>query len=147
MFLCSHATALFQGREYSRFVNEEPRWQIISYVNYGQGGDVKKEQWVGVGLPHSFKQVGEAPCLWKLNRNSLNKHLVEDLVTYDFTLHSRVRDDTPWFWRCLGTAFGHFHLGSNILWSRLLARVCEVAQTLLAFSVGPPLKFCESNNN
>ena len=34
-------------------------------------------------------------------------------VTNDFTLHLRVRDHTTWFWRCLGTVFGHFLLGSH----------------------------------
>ena len=35
-------------------------------------------------------------------------------VTYDFTLHSRVRYHTSWCWRCIGTtAFGHFLLGSH----------------------------------
>ena len=29
-----------------------------------------------------------------------------------FTLHLRVRDRTTWFWRHVGTAFGHFLLGS-----------------------------------
>jgi hypothetical protein len=33
--------------------------------------------------------------------------------TYDFTLHLRVPDHTTWLWRCLGTAFGHFLLGSH----------------------------------
>ena len=30
-----------------------------------------------------------------------------------FTLHLRVHDHTTWFWRCLGTAFGHFLLDSQ----------------------------------
>ena len=34
-------------------------------------------------------------------------------VTYDFTLHLRVRDHATWFWRCLGTAFGHSLLDSH----------------------------------
>jgi hypothetical protein len=34
-------------------------------------------------------------------------------VTFDFTLHLRVRDHTIRFWRCLGTTFGHFLLGSH----------------------------------
>ena len=34
-------------------------------------------------------------------------------VTYDFTLHSRVRDHTTWSRRCLETAFEHFLLGSH----------------------------------
>ena len=42
----------------------------------------------------------------------MKKHLVEGPVTYDFTLHLRVRDYTPCFWRCVGTAaFGHFSFG------------------------------------
>ena len=39
--------------------------------------------------------------------------MVEGPVTYDFTLHLRVHDRTTWFWRCLGTVFGHFLLGSH----------------------------------
>ena len=35
----------------------------------------------------------------------------------------RGRDHTTWFWKCLGTAFGHFLLALTISWSRLLARV------------------------
>ena len=42
-----------------------------------------------------------------MNRNSLQYHLVEGLVTYDFTLHSRVRDHTTWFWRCVRMAIEH----------------------------------------
>jgi hypothetical protein len=34
-------------------------------------------------------------------------------ITYDFTLHSKIRDRTTWFWRCVGTTFGHFLLGSH----------------------------------
>ena len=48
-----------------------------------------------------------------INWNSLKWHLVEGLVTYDFTLHLRVCDHTTWFWGCLGTTFGHFLLGSH----------------------------------
>ena len=47
-----------------------------------------------------------------MNKNSLKYHLVEGPVTYDFTLHLRV-DDHSYIWRCLGTAFGHFLLGSQ----------------------------------
>ena len=49
----------------------------------------------------------------RTNKNSLKYHLVEGPVTYDFTLHLRVCDHTTWFWRCVGTAFGHFLLGSH----------------------------------
>ena len=38
---------------------------------------------------------------------------MEGPVTYNFTLHLRVCDHTTWFWRCLGTTFGHFLLGSH----------------------------------
>jgi hypothetical protein len=53
-----------------------------------------------------------------------NSIWLRDLVTCDFTLHSRVCDHTTWFWRCVGTAFGHFFFWAfTISWSRLLARV------------------------
>ena len=48
-----------------------------------------------------------------MNRNSLNKHLVEGPVTHDFTPHSRLCDHTTWFWRCPRTAFAHFLVGSH----------------------------------
>ena len=35
------------------------------------------------------------------------------MVTYDFTLHLRVRDHTSWLWRCLRKAFGHILLRSH----------------------------------
>ena len=38
---------------------------------------------------------------------------LKDPFTYDFTLHLRPRGHTRWFWRCVGTAFGHFLLGSH----------------------------------
>ena len=44
-------------------------------------------------------------------------------VTYDFTLHLRALDRTPWFWKCLGTALAHFFWALTVAWSRLLARV------------------------
>jgi hypothetical protein len=43
--------------------------------------------------------------------------------SYDFTLHLRVHDHNTWFWRCLGTAFGHFLLGSQKFRSRFMVRV------------------------
>ena len=43
---------------------------------------------------------------------------------YIFTLHLRVRNHATWFWRWLGTAFGHlFFWALTISWSHLLARV------------------------
>ena len=48
-----------------------------------------------------------------MNKNSSKEHLVEDPVTYDFTLYLRIRDHTTWVWRYVETAFGHFLLGSH----------------------------------
>ena len=45
-----------------------------------------------------------------MNGNSLNQHLVEGPV---FTLDLRIRDHTTRFCRCLGTACGHFLMGSH----------------------------------
>ena len=53
-------------------------------------------------------------CIWThMHISSLKLHLVEGPITHDFTLHLRIRDHTTWFWRCVGTAFGHFLLGSH----------------------------------
>jgi hypothetical protein len=46
----------------------------------------------------------------RMNRDSLEYHLVEGMVTYDFTLHLRICDHTTWFWRCVRTASAHFLL-------------------------------------
>jgi hypothetical protein len=37
------------------------------------------------------------------------------VLSYHFTRHLRIRDHTTWFWRYVGTAFGHFLLGSHNL--------------------------------
>ena len=50
-------------------------------------------------------------------------NMIEDLVTYDFTLHLRACDHTPWFWKCLETTFGHFFWALIVSWSRVLTRV------------------------
>ena len=42
------------------------------------------------------------------------------MVTYDFTLHLRIRNHTAWFSRCVGTTFGHFLLGSHNFMVRAL---------------------------
>ena len=46
-------------------------------------------------------------------RNPMKLHSVEGTLTYDFTLHLRVRVHTTLFWRCVGMAFGHFLFGSH----------------------------------
>ena len=48
-----------------------------------------------------------------MNRNSLKYHLVEGPVTYDFTLHLRIHDQTTRFWRCVEMAFGQSRLDSH----------------------------------
>jgi hypothetical protein len=67
--------------------------------------------------------------VWGLTwiENSLNRHLVEGLVTYDFILHLRVRDHTTWLWRCVGTALGHFSFGLSQFHGHDSWLVCEVA--------------------
>ena len=47
-----------------------------------------------------------------------------------------VRDHTAWFWRCVGTAFGHLFLWTlTISWSRLLARVWSSPRWILLGSL------------
>ena len=59
-----------------------------------------------------------------MNRNSIKLHLVEGPVTYDFTIHLRVRDHTPYdFGGVLGWPLHTFFWALTISWSRLLARV------------------------
>ena len=48
-----------------------------------------------------------------LNKNSSNQHLVEGLITYDFTLPLRAGDHTTWFWTCLGDGLWTLLLGSH----------------------------------
>ena len=65
--------------------NAHHRWFILFHHVWGS-------TWIGIH--------------WK-------QHLVEGSVTYDFTLHLKTYDHTTWFWRCVGTAFGQFLLGSH----------------------------------
>ena len=50
-----------------------------------------------------------------MDRNSLNQHLVEDLDTYDFTLHD--------FGGVLGRPLDTFYWALTILWSWFLVCV------------------------
>jgi hypothetical protein len=50
-----------------------------------------------------------------MNKNSLKQHLVENPVTYDFTLHDG--------WRCVGDSLWAL----AISWSRLLSSCVKVA--------------------
>jgi hypothetical protein len=61
----------------------------------------------------------------RMDRNSWKKHLVENPVTYGFTLHLRVRDHTTWFWRYVGDdgLWTLLFWAPTISWSRLLACV------------------------
>ena len=63
-----------------------------------------------------------------MNKNSFKWHLVEGPVTRDFALHLRARAHTPWFWKCIGMAFGHFFWALTISRPRLLAHVCSGPQ-------------------
>jgi hypothetical protein len=42
-----------------------------------------------------------------------NSSWLKTPITHDFTMHLRVCDHTTRFWRCVGTAFGHFLFGSH----------------------------------
>jgi hypothetical protein len=52
----------------------------------------------------------EDPHEYKNHQNSI---WLKDPVTYDFTLHLRVRDHNTWLWRCVGMTLGHFLLGPH----------------------------------
>ena len=59
-----------------------------------------------------------------MNRNSLKKHLGENPLTYDFTLHSRLHDHTLHdVGGVLGQPLDTLFWALTISWSRLLARV------------------------
>jgi hypothetical protein len=62
-----------------------------------------------------------------MKRNLLKEHLVEVMVTYDFTPHLKVRDHTTWFWRCLGTGLCTLSFGLSQFHSHGSWLVCEVA--------------------
>ena len=55
--------------------------------------------------------------------NSLKWHLVEDLVTSDFTLHLSICDHIHEFGSVLGRPLDIFFWAHTISWSRLFARV------------------------
>jgi hypothetical protein len=94
-----------------------------------------KNHLLGVGLPQS-RRPWHSECSQPLvcsilscvrtcvNRFSLKWHLVEGPVTYDFTLHSRARDQHYMIVEvCLGRPSDTFFWDLTISWSRLLARV------------------------
>ena len=58
-----------------------------------------------------------------MNRDSLKQHLVEGLVTYDFTLHLGFVTTLHDFGGVLGRPLNTFFWALTISWSRLLARV------------------------
>ena len=51
------------------------------------------------------------PALIEIHRNSTWLRTRSHMTSR--TLHLRVHDHTTWLWRCLGTAFAHFPLGSH----------------------------------
>ena len=63
--------------------------------------------------------------------------MVEGTVTRnDFTIHSRVRDHTTLIWRCVGTAFGHFLLGSHNLMVTALGSCVKWPLALMQTDLG-----------
>ena len=114
----------------SIYVNARWMWSLHGFLS-----DIKLIVFHGhLDYFHHFLEVGltqnrETTALWTFTivdysiilcvKTHMNKKFievafrVEDLVTYDFTLHLRIHDHTTWFWRCVGTAFGHFLLSSH----------------------------------
>jgi hypothetical protein len=64
-----------------------------------------------------------------LDKNSFKSHLIEGLITYDFTLLLKVRDTLHGFGGGLGTAFGHFPFGLSQFHAHGSWLVCEVTLT------------------
>jgi hypothetical protein len=72
-----------------------------------------------VGLFHFHRVRGP-----RMNRNSWKWHLVENPVTYDFTLDLRICDHTTWvFAGVFGRLLDTFFWALTISWSRLLPHV------------------------
>ena len=99
-----------------------PTWHQMDHVTWSLGLSYSQKPSLG-GKPNTKPGDHGTPdplfysiISWvrtHVNRNSLKQHLVEGLVTYGITLHSRVCDHTSWFWRCIGTAFAHSLMGSH----------------------------------
>ena len=103
-----------------------PTWHPMDHVSRSLGL-FSKNHLFEVGLTQNHWETMASDCSWVIimiysilscmrtcmKKKSLKRHLVEASITCDFTLHSRVCDHTTWFWRCVGTAFGHFLLGSH----------------------------------
>ena len=62
-----------------------------------------------------------------MNRNSLKEQLVEGLITYDFTVHLRVRDHTTCFWRVCWDGLWTLSFGLSQCHGHDSWLVCEVA--------------------
>jgi hypothetical protein len=76
----------------------------------------------------------------RMNRNSLKKHSVEGLVTYDFTLHLGFVITLHVVGSALGWSWDTFIWAFTISWSRLLARVWSGPKaTLVICTIGLPV--------
>ena len=86
----------------------------LPYILFMLANKVKSDPIAGDhGTPNAHNHWFYSILSWLGTRTI--RHSIEGPVTYDFTTHLRVRDHTTWFWfwRCVGTAFGHFLLGSQ----------------------------------
>jgi hypothetical protein len=61
---------------------------------------------------------------------------------YDFTLHLRAHDHTTWFWRYVGTAFGHFLLGSHSYMVTTLGSCVKWALVFMSTTLWPCSNSC-----
>jgi hypothetical protein len=107
-----------------------PTWHRMDHVSWWLGLFCKNhllETYHRTGWPQHSKRSHRWFILFHHVWIEIHSNIIlfwAQLVTYNFTLHLRVGDHTTWFWRCVGTAFGHlFFLALTISWSRLLARV------------------------
>jgi hypothetical protein len=133
-----------------------PTWHLVDYVSWPLGlfqnpplggrpntkledhGNLNTQNRWFVPLYHMW-----GPTWIKLHWNSI---WLRAWSHYDFTLHLRVHDQTTWFWRCVGMAFGHFLLGCHNLMVTALSLVCEVALTMWLPCIYSNILICKPHN-
>ena len=98
-------------------------WHRLDHVSWSLGLSSNTTSWRYAwhkpwhhGTPHTHNRSFILfNYMWKSSWIELHwKNIwLRTLVKYGFTLHLRVRDHTNWFWKCVGTAFGHFLVGHH----------------------------------
>jgi hypothetical protein len=87
-----------------------PTWHRQDRVSWSLGLFSRTASW-----RWAKRKTGRPWHVWGLAWIEIhwNNIWLRTLSTYDFKLHLRICDHTTWYWRCVGTAFGHFLLGSH----------------------------------